>query len=119
MPVITCIHQDGRQYKAVVSPDGVSDWIAKREARGSRIEKIEFSATERAAVVLAGSDAAADPLVELALLRSDLAMARVLEDVIAILNDKGLLAEADLPEEARKKIADRHALRKANTEQRE
>lgn len=45
------------------------------------------------------------------LIRSDLALARVLEDLIALLVDKGVIGLGELPEEARAKLARRRSLR--------
>ena len=117
MPAITYIPDDnrGRQRTVLVPAADVVDWIARREARGERIERIEFSDTERAGIVLAGSDRAADPLTELHLLRSDLAMARVVEDLLAALEDKGVIKRDDLPAEARAKIAQREQMRQVLT----
>ncbi|MCB2100006.1 MAG: hypothetical protein KDE22_04000 [Rhodobacterales bacterium] len=43
---------------------------------------------------------------------SDLAMARVLEDLIDLLIDKGVVMFSDFPEAARRKLLERHGLRK-------
>jgi hypothetical protein len=109
MPVIT-YNLDGQSRTAVVSTEEVADWVTRREARGARIEQIAFHPTERAAVVLATTTD--DPVGELDLMRSDLAMARVIEDLFQALQTKGVLSETDLPEAAREKIATRDDLRR-------
>ncbi|MBN8411025.1 tryptophan synthase subunit beta like protein [Halomonas denitrificans] len=43
---------------------------------------------------------------------SDLAFVRVLEDVLDLLMDKGVISFTDLPEAARRKIMDRQSLRR-------
>ncbi|NIC04218.1 tryptophan synthase subunit beta like protein [Billgrantia bachuensis] len=48
----------------------------------------------------------------LALSKSDLAFVRVLEDVINVLMDKGVLSFTDLPEPAQQKLMERQSLRK-------
>ena len=45
-------------------------------------------------------------------MESDLAMARVLEDLIDLLIDKGVVMFSDFPEAARRKLLERHGLRK-------
>lgn len=45
-------------------------------------------------------------------LQSDLAFVRVLEDVINVLMDKGVLSFTDLPEPAQQKLMERQSLRK-------
>ncbi|MBA2778938.1 tryptophan synthase subunit beta like protein [Billgrantia kenyensis] len=47
-----------------------------------------------------------------ALTQSDLAFVRVLEDVINVLMDKGVISFTDLPEPAQQKLLDRQSLRK-------
>lgn len=47
-----------------------------------------------------------------ALSKSDLAFVRVLEDVINVLMDKGVLSFTDLPEPAQQKLLERQSLRK-------
>ncbi|WP_104203755.1 tryptophan synthase subunit beta like protein [Billgrantia saliphila] len=47
----------------------------------------------------------------LALTKSDLAFVRVLEDVINVLMDKGVISFTDLPEPAQQKLLDRQSLR--------
>lgn len=51
------------------------------------------------------------PDVEQTLEASDLQMARVLEDVINVLMDKGILRFTDLPEAAQKKLMHRREIR--------
>ncbi|WP_228716778.1 tryptophan synthase subunit beta like protein [Billgrantia pellis] len=46
-----------------------------------------------------------------ALLQSDLDFVRVLEDVITVLMDKGVISFTDLPEPAQQKLLDRQSLR--------
>jgi hypothetical protein len=48
----------------------------------------------------------------LALSKSDLAFVRVLEDVINVLMDKGVLSFTDLPEPAQQKLMERQSLRR-------
>ncbi|MFQ3787608.1 tryptophan synthase subunit beta like protein [Halomonas sp. A29] len=48
----------------------------------------------------------------LALSKSDLAFVRVLEDVINVLMDKGVISFTDLPEPAQQKLMERQSLRK-------
>ncbi|MCE8014920.1 tryptophan synthase subunit beta like protein [Halomonas sp. MCCC 1A17488] len=48
----------------------------------------------------------------LALSKSDLAFVRVLEDVINVLMDKGVISFTDLPEPAQQKLLERQSLRK-------
>ncbi|MGQ4880052.1 tryptophan synthase subunit beta like protein [Billgrantia sp. LNSP4103-1] len=55
--------------------------------------------------------AAEDPEA-LALSKSDLAFVRVLEDVINVLMDKGVISFTDLPEPAQQKLLERQSLRK-------
>ena len=45
------------------------------------------------------------------LVESDLEFVRVLEDVIAVLIDKNIIAHTELPEAAREKMTRRHDLR--------
>ncbi|MCE8031504.1 tryptophan synthase subunit beta like protein [Billgrantia tianxiuensis] len=47
----------------------------------------------------------------LALSKSDLAFVRVLEDVINVLMDKGVISFTDLPEPAQQKLLERQSLR--------
>lgn len=47
-----------------------------------------------------------------ALSKSDLAFVRVLEDVINVLMDKGVISFTDLPEPAQQKLLERQSLRK-------
>jgi hypothetical protein len=109
MPIITYTQNDDLPRKAVVTNDNMADWIASREAQGAVIERIDFGPGERASIVLATTTS--DPAGELALMRTDLAMARVVEDLFEALKTKGVLADADLPDEARQKIAARDGLR--------
>lgn len=111
MPIITYTQNDDQSRKAVVTTDNMADWIASREALGAVIKRIDFSPGERASIVLATTSS--DPANELALMRTDLAMARVVEDLFRALQTKGVLAEVDLPAEARQKIAARDGLREA------
>ncbi|WP_111415578.1 tryptophan synthase subunit beta like protein [Billgrantia lactosivorans] len=55
---------------------------------------------------------AEDDAENLALSKSDLAFVRVLEDVINVLMDKGVLSFTDLPEPAQQKLMERQSLRK-------
>lgn len=55
---------------------------------------------------------AEDDPENLALSKSDLAFVRVLEDVINVLMDKGLISYTDLPEPAQQKLLERQSLRK-------
>lgn len=48
----------------------------------------------------------------LALSKSDLAFVRVLEDVINVLMDRGVISYTDLPEPAQQKLLERQSLRK-------
>lgn len=54
-----------------------------------------------------GRETAADPL-----LASDLELVRVLEDLIQVLMDKGLISFTDLPDAARDKLLTRKSLRR-------
>ena len=111
MPIITYKQNDNRPRKAVVTADNMADWIARREAHGAVIERVDFGPGERASIVLATTTS--DPASELAMMRTDLAMGRVVEDLFKALKTKGVLADADLPEGARQKIAARDGLREA------
>ncbi|MCE8027058.1 MULTISPECIES: hypothetical protein [Halomonadaceae] len=53
-----------------------------------------------------------DDVDNLALSKSDLAFVRVLEDVINVLMDKGVISFTDLPEPAQQKLLERQSLRK-------
>ncbi|QTP59416.1 tryptophan synthase subunit beta like protein [Billgrantia antri] len=55
---------------------------------------------------------AEDDAENLALSKSDLAFVRVLEDVINVLMDKGVISFTDLPEPAQQKLMERQSLRK-------
>lgn len=55
---------------------------------------------------------AGDDAENLALSKSDLAFVRVLEDVIDILMDKGVISYTDLPEPAQQKLLERQSLRR-------
>ncbi len=112
MPIVT--HKPPGQTtasKQAVPAGRLAEWIEKHEARGFIVESIAFSPDERAAVVLATTSD--DPVRELALMRTDLAMARVVEDLFEALKAKGVLVDTDLPEDARQKIAARSDLREA------
>ncbi len=111
MPVITYKHTDGRTGKAVVATESMAAWISSREARGARIEHVEFGPGERASIVLATNTG--NPAGELALMRTDLGMARVIEDLFEALKAKGVLADADLPRESLEKLTERELLREA------
>ncbi|QOR39133.1 tryptophan synthase subunit beta like protein [Billgrantia diversa] len=55
---------------------------------------------------------AEDDAENLALSKSDLTFVRVLEDVINVLMDKGVISFTDLPEPAQQKLMERQSLRK-------
>ena len=88
----------------------------RRDADG-RVDAVfarpEGAATEELAadspdlLAFLGQEAGRPSFVE-----SDLAMARVLEDLIDLLIDKGLVLFTDFPEAARQKLVDRHGLRR-------
>lgn len=111
MPVITYTDADDRRRHALVPPGKLNDWIARKEARGSRINEIQFSPDERAHIVLATTSD--NPVAELDMMRDDLAMSRVTEDLFNALKNKGVLVDDDLPSAARQKIVKRNSQREA------
>ncbi|MGS2742357.1 tryptophan synthase subunit beta like protein [Halomonas sp. LS-001] len=89
----------------------------KRDAKGVIVQVSKTStpeceehlapgSTELAAFFKAEQDEAAK------LRESDMEFVRVLEDVITLLMDKGILRFTDLPEKAQDKLLDRQSLRK-------
>ena len=84
-----------------------------------RIAEVHATMTERASEELAPDDpalrefvaAARDADVLDALSTSDLGLIRVLEDLIAVLIDKRIIALTDLPPAAQEKLSDRLHLR--------
>ncbi|MCC5830141.1 MAG: hypothetical protein JJU36_11900 [Phycisphaeraceae bacterium] len=111
MPIITWTDSGSRPRRTLVPNESLSDWLATRQSRGGRIDRIDFADTERAGIVLATPGV--DQLTELQLLRSDLGMARVVEDLFEALKARTLLTDDDLPAESLARITDRQAKREA------
>jgi len=93
--------------------DRVAAYLAHLAATGRSAGTVTLDGEDAAAVLnqAAGANLETHPESTVDLLASDLGMARVVEDLFEALKTKGVLAEADLPAEARDRIAGRRTLR--------
>lgn len=103
----------GSVHRQHVPPEDLQPFLDRRTADGHVVESLELPAGDKAALVLADvqGQTASEILTRAELARTDLAMARVTEDLFAALKAKGVLVDADLPQDALDRMAARAAKR--------
>lgn len=114
MPTVTYrLTETDRPHMQHVPLEELDAWLARRQDNGHLVDRIEVPLDEKVAVVLKDVDGATgqDVLEKAELARTDLRMARVVEDVVDVLEAKGVMARSDLPQEAQDRIARRETMR--------
>jgi hypothetical protein len=98
-----------------MNADDLQAFLARRDAAGHEVLGVELDAADRVGLVLRDVDgaSAAEVLRQARLVYTDLRMARVIEDILDVLTAKGVMAESDLPPDARARLAERRDLRTA------
>lgn len=100
--------------KLRITKDGNTHELHREAEDLPRIAAAGYEIEVVVPVVLEGTGGTeAEARTAASLVTTDLAMARVVEDIFVALKTKGVLADADLPDEARQKMAARDGLREA------
>ncbi len=92
-------------------PPASEEVISSRVIDGALVRFADLPAETRSQVAARLAETASRQQVRARLDGSDAAMARVVEDLLAVLEAKGLVVESDLPAAARQKLADRRVWR--------
>lgn len=109
---VTFTH-NGKTRTGTATIEQISSYLTHLQNTGRSADLVVLEGEDAAAVFTraAGANLANRPENAVDLLATDLAMARVVEDLFEALKTKGVLADGDLPADARERIADRKSLR--------